>query len=520
MPESVRSPALQWTGRPTRGDSAAVLGGLAPAAGTRYELHPGPRRVRTVTFLDTPDHRLRRKGLVLTHQRAGAAGELVLTGSGEARTTRLREPPRWPALLQQFPAGAVKDGIGAAVGIRAVVPVLTARTVTREVAVRDGNGDLVAKFEWAEITAIEPTATEPLVRITLHPQPGGRKASERLGKGLRAAADFQPARSDSYAELLAATGIGRAGDSGRPPITRDMPADAAIATALLGFADTIASRVGGVVDDVDTEFLHELRVAVRRTRSLLKLAGDVLPADLARRYAPEFAWLGDLTTPTRDLDVFLLCTDDLANSLVAGSPAELRPFTAHLRTERDRTLRALVRGLRSQRFVRLLDNWRRELNDVLEAAAPEHSVDSARKLAKKRIRRTAKRVVRRASAITPESPSERVHDLRKRCKELRYLLEVARPVCAPRAHRAALRDLKRLQEVLGDFQDGEVQNAALRTFAEQLQGGDSPPPAATLLAMGELAASLVAQQRRARADLGTVVREFLGPATRKNLKAL
>lgn len=520
MPESDRSLALRWTGRPTRGDSAAVLSGLAPAAGTRYELRPGPRRVRTVTLLDTADHRLRRKDLVLTHQRAGAAGELILTGSGETRTTRLQEPPCWPALVGQLPAGQVRDGVGAAMGIRAVSPMLTARKVTREVTVRDGRGDLVGTLEWTEITAIEPIAAEPLVLVTLHPEQGGRKATGRVLKDLRAAAEFEPAPADPYAELLAATGAIRASGSDRQPITREMPADVAVATALLGFADTIGSTVGGVVDDVDTEFLHELRVAVRRTRSLLKLAGDVLPGDLAQRYAPEFAWLGDLTTPTRDLDVFLLRMDDLANSLVAADPADLIPFTNHLHTERESARHTLVNGLRSQRFLRLSEQWHRELNTVLDAPAAEHSADSARKLAKKRIRRTVNRVVRRAAAITPESPSERVHELRKRCKELRYLLEVARPVCAPRAHRAALRDLKRLQDVLGDFQDGEVQSAALRTFAEQLQRESSPPPAATLLAMGELACGLVTQQRRARAALGAVLGEFLGPATRKNLKAL
>ncbi|NIJ10992.1 CHAD domain-containing protein [Saccharomonospora amisosensis] len=481
--------------------------------------------MRTVTYLDTVDHRLRRKNLVLTHQRAGAAGELVLAGNGDTYTVHLKEPPRWPARLEQLPHGVVRDELGPVIGIRAVLPTLTARTVTREVAVRDGQGDLVARFDWAETTATEPAATEPLVRITLYPQPGSRKAGERLAKGLRAAPEIQPApatQAEAYTELLTATGALREAGNGRPPITRDMPADAAVATALLGFADTIADTLDGVVDDVDAEFLHDLRVAVRRTRSLLKLAGDVLPAEPVRRYAAEFAWLGDLTTPTRDLDVFLLRMDDLAGTLLACEGADLRPFVEHLRAERDRAHGELVGGLLSQRFSSLLDGWRRELDAVLEKSdtARETSVGSARQLAEKRLRRAVKRVVRMAATITPDSPGARVHDLRKRCKELRYLLEVARPVCDARAHRAALRDLKRLQDVLGDFQDGEVQSAALHTFAEQLQASDPRPPAATLLAMGELAAGLVAQQRQARADLTGVLREFLGPATQKHLRAL
>ena len=57
-----------------------------------------------------------------------------------------------------------------------------------------------------------------------------------------------------------------------------MPAGRAVATVLSALMDTMEANVSGTVRDIDTEFLHDLRIAVRRTRSTLKLAGDVLPA--------------------------------------------------------------------------------------------------------------------------------------------------------------------------------------------------------------------------------------------------
>ena len=60
----------------------------------------------------------------------------------------------------------------------------------------------------------------------------------------------------------------------------------------------------GTIGDVDTEFLHDVRVAVRRTRSLLKLGRPALPAHVREAWEPQFKWLGDLTTPVRDLDVY------------------------------------------------------------------------------------------------------------------------------------------------------------------------------------------------------------------------
>ena len=97
----------------------------------------------------------------------------------------------------------------------------------------------------------------------------------------------------------------------------ETPAAVAIAEMLTGFTAAIEENVPGTIASIDTEFLHDLRVAVRRTRSILKLVGDVLPDGLAERFAPEFKWLGDLTTPVRDLDVYLLELD------ADGRPADL-----------------------------------------------------------------------------------------------------------------------------------------------------------------------------------------------------
>ena len=55
-----------------------------------------------------------------------------------------------------------------------------------------------------------------------------------------------------------------------------MPAGEAAAAILLRLLDTIDANVAGVLADIDTEFLHDLRVSVRRTRSALKLFGDAL----------------------------------------------------------------------------------------------------------------------------------------------------------------------------------------------------------------------------------------------------
>ena len=73
--------------------------------------------------------------------------------------------------------------------------------------------------------------------------------------------------------------------------------------ALLG---TIVANESGVRSALDTEFLHDFRVAVRRTRSLLGQIKHVFPADAVEHFSTEFSWLGRQTGAPRDMDVLVL----------------------------------------------------------------------------------------------------------------------------------------------------------------------------------------------------------------------
>ena len=118
-----------------------------------------------------------------------------------------------------------------------------------------------------------------------------------------------------------------------------------------------------------------------------------------------------------------------------------------------------------------------------------------------------RRVLRRGSRITPASPAEDLHDLRKRCKELRYLLEIFAPVLDPGGAGGAVKELKALQDVLGTFQDSEAQREAdLRAGRRHDGGGDAD--ARTMLAMGEIAARLQESMQASRAEFAATFASF------------
>src|SRR5205807_4000394 len=101
------------------------------------------------------------------------------------------------------------------------------------------------------------------------------------------------------------------------------------------------------------------------------------------------------------------------------------------------------------------------------------------------IRKVYKRVLRMGAAIDPSSPPEDYHELRKKGKELRYLLELfGAPLYPAEVVRPMLKSLKGLQTVLGRHQDREVQVATLRSLKAELSA--LPGGAAALMATGVL----------------------------------
>jgi CHAD domain-containing protein len=128
-------------------------------------------------------------------------------------------------------------------------------------------------------------------------------------------------------------------------------------------------------------------------------------------------------------------------------------------------------------------------------------------------------VIRLGSSITDASPAENLHTLRKRCKELRYVLEFFTSLHDPELHRAVIDDLKRLQDCLGEFQDSQVEREEIQSLAAVMLAQQAAP-ASTLLAMGELAAQLAGRQRRARAEFAERFAEFSGIPGRRRIAAL
>ena len=478
--------------------------------------------LRSVTF-DTFDWRLFLDEGLLEWLQAPAL--LTWTPLGAPAREVSQPCPSEPAFAADLPDGPVRERILGISGIRRLLPLVEVETRTSAWALLDDEEKTVLRLALDESQAQGPgsAARWPLpIRLRVLPIRG---YDDELAVVLAIADATLGARcTDKPVVLEALELIGRrpADYSSKMGIELNpgAPADAVTRSILFALLDTLTRNLPGARANLDPEFLHDLRVAVRRTRSALGQIRPVFAEEAVDRFKERFAWLQQVTGPVRDLDVYLLQFDDYQRSLPPSMGPHLQPLRAFLVSGYAEEQRRLRHILGSAELGNLLRDWRQ----FLTAPMPEPpdtgpGAQSIRPLADARLRRMAKRARREGLAITPDSPAEDLHELRKTCKKLRYLMEFFQSLYPERELRVVVRLMKRILDNLGDFQDLAVQAMHLRALAERLHH-EGRADTDTLLAMGGLITHLLERQVEARAEFADTFAGFLADETRQRLRTL
>lgn len=505
---------------------AAVSAAVEPA----FRVVEGQTQQRHRTIADTFDWRLFRKGISCEILRSGNAATLAVEMGGTRHEVPMPSGTTLPLMSDALPPGPVRDKLAPILDLRALMPLAEVDETVSSLRVLDSRDKTVVRLA-VDSATVSPVgggaAVELEPHVRLMPVRGYDSAARSVASALDEAG-IAASKANDAAAVLACLGMrpGRLPGEIDPAPTPDMPASVAVASVLRSFLDQLEANIPGAIQDIDTEFVHDLRIAVRRSRSALKLAGDVLPEDAAQTFGAELKWLGDVTTPVRDLDVHLLDLPKLASRLDAFSSTDLDAFGEHLTRHREGVVKGMADELSSDRYDRFVTTYRAMLNAVVDGRAdlPDSAAGiTAGELAAARVARADKRVIKLGRQITPESPAEDLHTLRKRAKELRYVVDLFSPVLNSGHAKALISDLKGLQDVLGAFQDSEVQRDALRAFAAQMLAEESDQhhvPVETLLALGELATHLEVDQRKARAQFEERFEAFVRPSVRKHIEGL
>jgi phosphohistidine phosphatase SixA len=283
---------------------------------------------------------------------------------------------------------------------------------------------------------------------------------------------------------------------------------------------TIELNEAGVRQGRDPDFLHDFRVALRRTRTCLAQIKGVFPQESVDRFRREFSWLGSVSGPKRDLDVHLMRMDGYEASLDTKTRDHLAPLRRFLRVRQQKEQDRLAKALQSARYRALMQSWKK----FLEEAVPEKTrLPNAERptllVASERIERRFRRVLKEGSAISPSSPTEALHRLRIECKKLRYLLEFFRSLFDPGELGAVVAELKKLQDHLGVFNDLQVQQVAMRRFAKQMRRAGMGT-AEALGAMEELVERVEARQAKERKRFDKRFSRFANKENQKRIRRL
>jgi len=283
-------------------------------------------------------------------------------------------------------------------------------------------------------------------------------------------------------------------------------------------ADAVAS-LGSLLplieQDADIEALHQFRVAIRRIRATLKALNNDLPVADALRLEAECRWLAGRSSGLRDFDVFQhrLEEEYLPELKGAGAPA-LRRLRRELGRERSRQRRVLLGSFRSKRAHALVDGLQ-----ALAALSVHTPGWAEAPLAGPSLWRSYRRVIRQGRGITEASRPEALHDLRKRCKRLRYLLELYSGAYSDAEFRSTGRRLRKLQDVLGDYQDFDTHAAVLRGIRDA-EAAAAAPDQRYLDLLDGLLSALTVRAERTRAKFHARFTRFAAPEHHKRRRAL
>ena len=439
---------LELTLEPDDAARLARLPLLAP-------LKAGKPRSRVVRIIwhDSPDGALANQGLVIAQQGRGWRLERLAPNGASW-------PPggRAPILAEASGPAALMDAPP-----DPLLPVAAFEGRARSVGLTGVDGPMVLTLLQGSVRAV--AGEHRACRVVIE---GPDQAVLALASGLTDALRLSLPRASLASEALSVTrGVAPPPRREGPP---ELPAGLSVAAAfayVVGhLTDVILYLAPAAAEGQDgPEPVHQMRVAVRRLRSAIKVFRRAVHCPAVAAADAGLRALAKRMAPTRDWDVFVTET---GAAVAEAFPNEKRLQRLLAAAERRRRtghaeLRSFLQGVEFRRLgielACLAGGQARHA--TLDAATQDELATSLDAFAARVLNRRLKRLVQADDDITELEPAA-LHAIRLHAKRLRYAAEIFAPLYSGKVTDRFIRRLMRLQDRLGAVNDAAVAATLLK----------------------------------------------------------
>lgn len=444
-------------------DEVARLGRLPLLRGVK----PDKSKTLVSVYFDTAKQKLRRKGLSLRVRRDN--GHYVQTiKKRDARSVGLFQRNEWECdLADDRPNLDVAHGTPLAPLLNKKLrhnlkPLFETRVRRQSYLVRKRDSEIELTVDKGKVKAAGQSS--PLCEIELELKKGEPadlfELADAIGKRIPIALASKSKAGRGY-DLIAQEGPGPA--KGEPIV---LSPDVTWAMAFRIVARACLYQIAAnqrQVQKGDAEGVHQMRIGVRRLRTVISLFKDMLAGAQTEAMKLELKWLTGELGPARELDVFVKRAVNPTKDGHASGPS-LNAVADDFRRRREGAFERAAKAVSSLRFRQLvldaaawiaIGEWAQNNDELRRSMRGRPVVDAAaQELSRrqKKIRKQGKRIA--------ELDPQRFHKVRIRAKKLRYAAEFFASAF-PSKKSVRRRDkfvvrLKAMQDALGDINDIRV----------------------------------------------------------------
>ena len=436
----------------------------------RLKRHPYLRslattRARTLRlysiYYDTGDLELRRRAMALRLRRVGSRYLQTLKGGGDV-SAGLHQRNEWETAVpsEQLDFALLKSaGVELPHGIHNRLQPVFVTDFSRNVRMLQfGEAEIELSMDSGEIRAGE--ASCPISELELELKSGSPQQLFKLALALLdiVPMDVEHTSKAEYGYLLFSAAKPAASKGRFPVLKKSQNIDSALQSLISACLAHVQSNIPGALLKLDEEYLHQVRVGLRRLRVALAIAHRYRPdAELAELRA-QVAKLGVALGRSREWDVFV--TQTLAPICTRLPEHEgLREVLHASERERKHQHAGMENSLASQDFQRLLlrfGAWMQGMQAVHEIPAET----SLEKFSIQILEKRSKQVSRCGKELSGEN-AEQLHALRIACKKLRYSIEMLGSLFSDAKTGKYVAGLSELQNILGTLNDIAVAHRLL-----------------------------------------------------------